>query len=138
MTRSESREQAFILNFEAQFSDCNIDDIINLAGELRDFKVSTFARELIFFTHEHRSEINNSIASLAKRWDMKRISRVSLAVLQLAIGEIMRFDDIPVSVTINEAVELCKKYGGDDDFSFVNGILGSYVKNMDRAGGKEE
>lgn len=138
MTRSESREQAFILNFEAQFSACDIDEIIILASEMREFKVSTFASKLIHFTAEKRDEINQIIAALAKRWDMKRISKVSLSVLQLAIGEIMSFDDIPVSVTINEAVELCKKYGGDDDFSFVNGILGSYVKSIDRADGKEE
>ncbi len=138
MTRSESREQAFILNFEAQFSDCEIDEIIELASEMREFKISTFAANLIHFTAENREKINQNIAALAKRWDMKRISKVSLSVLQLAIGEIMRFDDIPVSVTINEAVELCKKYGGEDDFSFVNGILGSFVKTIDRTDGKEE
>ncbi|MBE6788215.1 MAG: transcription antitermination factor NusB [Ruminococcaceae bacterium] len=138
MTRSESREQAFILNFEAQFAERKIDEIIELAGEMREFKVSAFAKNLIYFTNEHRSEINGIIEAHTKRWGMKRISKVSLAVLQLAIGEIMQFDDIPVSVTINEAVELCKKYGGDEDFSFVNGILGSYVKTVDHNGGKEE
>lgn len=138
MTRSESREQAFILNFESQFSDAGIDEIIELASEMRDFKVSAFASKLIHFTQDNCKEINNIIATFAKKWDMKRISKVSLSVLQLAIGEIMQFGDIPVSVTINEAVELCKKYGGDDDFSFVNGILGSYVKTVDRNDGKEE
>ncbi len=138
MTRSESREQAFILNFEAQFSDAGIDEIIELASEMRDFKVSAFASNLIHFTWENREKINDNIASFAKKWDMKRISKVSLSVLQLAIGEIMQFEDIPVSVTINEAVELCKKYGGDDDFSFVNGILGSYVKTVSRENTKGE
>lgn len=137
MTRSESREQAFILNFEALFSSAGIDEIIECASEIRDFKVSTFAKELVTFTFENKAEINEIIASYTKKWDMKRISKVSLAVLQLAIGEIMKFEDIPVSVTINEAVELCKKYGGDDDFSFVNGILGSYVKTISRNNGKE-
>ena len=138
MTRSESREQAFILNFEAQFSNYEIDEIIELAGEMRDFKVSTFALNLIRYTVDNREQINNIIASFAKKWDTKRMSKVSLSVLQLAISEIMQFDDIPVSVTINEAVELCKKYGGDDDFSFVNGILGSYVKTLSRDNSKGE
>lgn len=132
MTRSESREQAFIINFEAQFSKENIDEIIMLASELREFKASAFAADLIHYTDEHRQEINDVIGAFAKKWDTKRISKVSLSVLQLAIAEIMQFDDIPVSVTINEAVELCKKYGGEDDFAFVNGILGSYVKTLDR------
>lgn len=138
MTRSESREQAFILNFEAQFSDYGIEEIIELAGEMREFKISSFARELLEFTAENREKINETISSFTKRWDMKRISKVSLSVLQLAIGEIINYQDIPVSVTINEAVELCKKYGGEDDFSFVNGILGSYVKTIDRKSEKGE
>lgn len=132
MTRSESREQAFILNFEAQFSNNSIDEIIELACEMRDFKVSSFAKELLQFAQENKDEINDKIAALTVKWDMKRISKVSLSVLQLAIGEIMNFSDIPVSVTINEAVELCKKYGGEDDFSFVNGILGSFAKTVNR------
>ncbi len=138
MTRSESREQAFILNFEAQFSDLGLDEIIELAGEMREFKISSFARELLEFTTENREKINETIATFTKRWDMRRISKVSLSVLQLAVGEIIKYDDIPVSVTINEAVELCKKYGGEDDFSFVNGILGSFVKTIDHKSGKEE
>jgi len=131
MTRSESREQAFILNFESQFSALPIEEIIECASEIRELKVSTFAKNLVSFACEHRDEINDKIACFTKKWDMKRISKVSLSVLQLAIGEMMLFDDIPVSVTINEAVELCKKYGGEDDFAFVNGILGSYVKTLD-------
>lgn len=129
MTRSESREQAFIINFEAQFSDREISEILELAGEMREVKISSFAKELIVFTDENRNDINLAIEANTKKWGMNRISKVSLAVLQLAIGEIMRYDDIPVNVTINEAVELSKKYGGDDDYSFVNGVLGSFVKN---------
>jgi len=131
MTRSESREQAFILIFETQFSNENIDEVIMLASEIREFKISKFANDLVYFTVKNKEQINEKISSLAVNWDIKRMSKVSLSVLQLAIGEIMNFDDIPVSVSINEAVELCKKYGGDDDFSFVNGVLGSYVKSLD-------
>ncbi len=138
MTRSESREQAFILIFETQFSRENIQEIIELASEIRDFKVSNFAKELVCFTAENKELINQTISALATRWNVKRISKVSLSVLQLAIGEIMNFGDIPVSVTINEAVELCKKYGGDEDFSFVNGVLGSYAKTISKKGEKGE
>ena len=130
MTRSESREQAFIINFEAQFSKDSVDEIIMLASEMREFKASSFATDLIHYTDEHRQDINDVIGTYAKKWDTKRISKVSLSVLQLAIGEIMLFDDIPVSVTINEAVELCKKYATQDDASFVNGILSTVAKAL--------
>lgn len=136
MTRSESREQAFILNFEAQFSNRDIEEIISLANETRDFKLSSFAKELIEYTANNRSKINDIISKHVVRWNVKRISKVAMAVLQIAIGEIMNFEDIPISVSINEAVELCKKYGGDDDFSFVNGILGSYVKTVKKEKGE--
>lgn len=132
MTRSESREQAFILIFESQFLNENIDEMIMLACEIREFKVSKFANDLVHFTVQNKEQINEKISFFAEKWDIKRISKVSLSVLQLAIGEIMSFDDIPVSVTINEAVELCKKYGGEEDFSFVNGVLGSYAKTINR------
>ena len=75
---------------------------------------------------------------MAVKWDFKRISKVSLSALQLAIAEIMSFEDIPVGVTINEAIEICKKYGGDDDFSFVNGVLGAYAKTVNKKCGKDD
>ena len=58
------------------------------------------------------------------KWSKERISRVALAIMRLAVYEMLYVDDIPVSVSINEAVELAKKYGGDEDSSFVNGVLG--------------
>ena len=138
MTRSESREQAFILIFETQFSTENIDEIIALASEIREFKISKFANDLVYFTVQNKELINEKISSFAVYWDIRRISRVSLSVLQLSIGEIMNFDDIPVNVTINEAVELCKKYGGEEDFSFVNGVLGSYAKSLNRQNRRDD
>ena len=130
MTRRESREQAFILIFETQFSNENIDEVIMLASEIREFKISRFANELVYFTVQNKELINEKISSFAVNWDIKRISKVSLSVLQLAIGEIMNFDDIPVNVSINEAVELTKKYGTNDDASYVNGVLGSVAKSL--------
>ena len=61
---------------------------------------------------------------------MKRISKVALSILRLACYEMIYIDDVPVSVSINEAVELAKKYGEDKSKNFVNGILASVVKEM--------
>ena len=130
MTRSESREQAFIIIFESQFNKESIEEIIALAGEIRDVKISSFAKTLIASANDNSEKINEIISQYAKKWSLNRISKVSLSVLQLAIGEILTESDVPIGVTINEAVELCKKYGGEDDFSFVNGILGAYSKTL--------
>ena len=61
---------------------------------------------------------------------MNRLSKVSLALLRLAIYELMFEAEIPVSVSINEAIDLAKKYGGSEDAPFINGVLGSVVKEL--------
>ena len=78
----------------------------------------------------HKEEIDALIAQNAKGWDLKRMSKVSLAVLRLCIFEMLYMDDIPVSVSINEAVELCKKYDAPELSGFVNGILGAVAKTL--------
>ena len=63
-------------------------------------------------------------------WAIHRLPKVSLAVLRLAIAEMLYIDDVPCGVSVNEAVEIVKKYGTSDDASFVNGVLGSIAKSL--------
>ena len=74
-------------------------------------------------------EIDSVISSNLKNWKLERISKVALAVLRLAIYEMSFVDEVPVSVSINEAVELCKKFAIKEDAAFVNGILGTVAKS---------
>ena len=67
----------------------------------------------------------------SKGWKTNRLPKVNLAILRLAIYEIKYVDDVPASVAINEAVELAKKYSGEGDYSFINGILGSVAKGVE-------
>ena len=67
---------------------------------------------------------------MKKGWTISRISKTSLAILKLAIYEIKYVDDVPAKVAINEAVNLAKKYGADDEPSFVNGLLGAVYKEL--------
>jgi N utilization substance protein B len=67
----------------------------------------------------------------AENWKIERIAKVDLAILRLSIGEIM-YMDIPVSVSINEAVELAKKFGTDDSAKFINGVLGKVSREMSK------
>jgi len=91
-----------------------------------DFK---FARELVFGTIGHQSEIDGIIAALSRDWNIERLARVDHNIMRLAVYEIMHRDDIPSSVTVNEAVDLAKLYGGEESGKFVNGILGKLIKN---------
>ena len=75
-------------------------------------------------------ELNETIQEFAIGWDVKRISRLTRSVMQLAIFEILYVEDVPTGVAVSEAVRLAKKYDGDDTGSFVNGILGSFARSL--------
>ena len=129
LTRREEREQAFFLIFEKAFnSETELSELYDLALETEIVSDSAFVRELSFKTLENVENIDPVIEKYCIGWKMNRISKVALAVLRLAVCEILYFDDIPVGVSINEAVELCKKYASEEDKSFVNGVLSSVSK----------
>ena len=131
ISRYKMREQAFFLCFEMLFSDTDIDELADNAGDARDEFLSDYALECAKGVYEHREEIDDMISkNLKAGWKITRISKVSLALLRLAIFEILYRDDVPVSVSINEAVELSKKYTVKDDTSFINGVLGAVAKSL--------
>ena len=132
MTRHEARETAFIILFEKLFTaEESIEDIVAFARESEFFEVNDYILSVTEKAVEKEEEINSAIEKQLVGWTLKRISKVSLAVLRLAVCEMLYFDDIPVSVSINEAVEITKKYSTDQDASFVNGVLGSVSKSVD-------
>ncbi|MBQ9964711.1 MAG: transcription antitermination factor NusB [Clostridia bacterium] len=128
MTRRESRELAFVLLFEKSFSDATLAEILENAGEARELASDAFALSLAEGVLAHLAEIDEKISAASHKWSKDRLSRVTLAILRLAIYEIVWESDIPVSVSINEAVELAKSYGGDTDASFINGVLGGVAR----------
>lgn len=135
MTRSEAREQAFILIFEKEFnSEYTLDEIIDAARDAELFDADEFACRLSEKTLANIASLDEQISeNLKGGWRLSRISKVSLAILRLAVCEIIYFDDIPVSVSVNEAVELSKKYAAEEDASFVNGLLSSVIRNKKNA-----
>ena len=129
LTRREEREQAFILLFEKSFNEeLTVSELYETAIENEIISESEFAKNLALKVTENIEAIDAAIEKNSVKWKMNRISKVALAVMRLAICEILFYDDIPVGVSINEAVELCKKYASKDDYSFVNGILSSIAK----------
>lgn len=131
MTRHEARELAFVLLFEKSFSDYPVRDIIKNAGEARDVQSDAFALSLAEGTQEHMEAIDEKIYAHSHKWSKGRISRVAMAIMRLAVYEMLYVEDIPVSVSINEAVELAKKYGGDEDSAFINGVLGGITRQSE-------
>ena len=130
MKRSEAREQAFALTFERTINRESVSRIIDAAGLSKDMIVDGFAERLAEGAEQHEAEIDAQIEKNIRGWKMNRLSKVSLSLLRLAIYEILFEDEIPVSVSINEAVDLAKKYGTAEDAPFVNGVLGSVAKEF--------
>jgi len=128
MTRKQAREEAFILIFEKEFNDDALEDIISLAEEVRDIKADEYVKKVFFGVFENIEKIDGIISQNAVGWSINRITKTALAVLRLALFEMEFYDEIPVSVSINEAVELAKKYASKEDASFINGILSTVAK----------
>ena len=99
--------------------------------ELED-KDKEYMREKYAHVLEHLGEIDQTLDGISKGWKTKRMSRVDLTALRLAVYELKFDNDVPVGVAINEAVELAKRFGGETSGSFVNGILGK-IANGDAA-----
>lgn len=130
LTRRTARENAFLAAFASTFDNAMPEDVIALNNELGENRVDEFGRKLINDYYEHSAEINDMIRDHLRGWTIDRIPRVSLTVLRLALSEILYGDEKLPSVTINEAVELTKKFGGNEDYQFVNGLLGSVVREL--------
>ena len=130
LSRRTARENAFLAAFAATFDDALPEDVIEMLGEQGEYPVDGFGRALILGYYDHSAEIDALIRDHLKGWTLERIPRVSLAVLRLALSEILYGEEKLPGVAINEAVELTKKYGGEGDHQFVNGLLGSVVREL--------
>lgn len=133
MTRHEEREQAFLLLFEMTFGEEPAQERMESATEARGAEFTPFAESLVNGVTDTRIQIDDRLAAHSKNWHLDRVSRVALTAMRLAAYEMLYCEDIPDSVAINEAVELVKAYGGEEDSAFVNGVLGG----LSRAGETE-
>ena len=108
MTRKQAREEAFILVFEKEFNDNGIEDILDAALEARDLVPDDYINMVFKGVYGHLEELDSLISESSVGWNIKRISKTALCIMRLAIFEMKYLEDIPVSVSINEAVELKK------------------------------
>jgi len=89
-----------------------------------------YANRVIWGTLENQAQLDSIIEKFLKGWELDRLSKVDLALMRLAIYEMLREPDVPSGVAINEAVELAKAYGTDESPAFINGVLGNVAREM--------
>lgn len=130
MNRRKAREQAFIIGFERSINHDTVAAVIDNAETCEEARIDEFAEKLASGVEENEMTLDGIIKKYIRSWKMDRLSKVTLAILRLALYEMQFVPDIPVSVSINEAVNLAKRYGGLQDAPFVNGVLGSAAKEI--------
>ena len=129
MNRVKARRTAFEMIFEYGFGAHSAEDILALRrGE--DAELDDYSVAMLVACENRRAEIDALIEKYAVDWTVQRMSSVTVAVLRLAVCELLCAEDIPTGVTVNEAVELAKQYEGEECSAFVNGILGSIVRDL--------
>ena len=129
MTRHEAREQAFLLLFDKSFHpDLTVRETIDLAFEDGMIELDEGYTDLVTRICDSIDDVDARIDRNLKGWKVERISRVSLALLRLAVGELL-YTDTPQGVVVNEAVELGKAYAAEEEAAFINGTLRSYLRS---------
>ena len=137
MTRKEAREEAFRLLFETEFqSGEDLRDIYALSSEDREISENAYVKAVYFGVHEHLEEIDAIIMRHSKGWKISRITPVSRSAIRLCIYEMLYMKDIPMAVSLNEAIELVKQFDDPKMKAFVNGLLNG-AKNEIEAGQAE-
>ena len=144
MLRNVAREIAVHLSYELSFTDKPIEALLDerltaeafavlaeedaLYAEAPNAKQADYIRRLVKGVYEHAAELDGYIAKYAKGWSFARIPLVASAIMRVSMYEVLYMPEIPNGAAINEAVEIAKKYETPETVKFMNGILGSFVR----------
>lgn len=132
MTRKQAREQAFILIFEKEISKHTVEEVLDVTAQIGEPVEDAYTLQVFAGVFEQLEDIDFQITAHLTGWTLQRLSKVALSLLRLAVYEMKFMPDIPVSVSINEAVDLCKTYATQEDAAYINGVLGAFAKTLEK------
>lgn len=123
--RTQSREFALVILYQKEITGFEIQAVVDAfwVAEKVDAEIKQFAERLVFGVYQNLDTIDAKVSFYATNWQLKRMAVIDRNILRLGLYELLYADDIPPKVTINEAVELAKKFGDVESSKFVNGIL---------------
>ena len=130
--RRKARELAVQVLFNIDFSTDDPEKIFDLVCSNFESSRSVwdFSKKLVLGIHEKRDYIDGLIGNSSKNWRIERMSKVDRCILRLGVYELLYLEDIPPKVSIDEAVELGKRYGTDESGAFINGILDNVFRQL--------
>ncbi|HVI39803.1 MAG TPA: transcription antitermination factor NusB [Anaerovoracaceae bacterium] len=133
MRRTEARELFMQLLFQMEVQNDYSQEIKEkfVQEHMKDSNQLEYYNRLFDVTVDHLPSIDEKLEACSENWKISRMAKVDLAILRLSVAEILYLEDVPDSASINEAVDMAKKFGGDDSGKFINGILGKVVRNKD-------
>ena len=136
-SRRESREAAVILLYQKDLLGKNISELIE-NDRLNEKSFDDFALELISGVDSNLKEIDDVICSIVKNWSLDRIAVIDRNILRVAIYEMLHENDIPLKVSVDEAIEIAKSLGQKEDTpKFINGVLGKFLNRISNANDKK-
>ena len=135
MSRIETREHALELLFQIGFRNNPISEQIDMFKEnnpelAEDPENEAYFLDVVYGVINSRDELDEKFVPFLKRWKLERLPVTDRIILEIAVYEILTVEDIPTSVSINEAVKLAKKFGTDSSSSYINGVLSNFVKSI--------
>jgi N utilization substance protein B len=133
MRRTEARELFMQLLFQMEVQNDYSQEIKTrfVQEHMKDSNQLEYFNRLFDATAGNLPTIDGKLEACSDNWKVSRMAKVDLAILRLSTAEILYLEDVPDSASINEAVDMAKKFGGDDSGKFINGILGKIVRSKD-------
>jgi len=130
MGRRNAREATMKLLYQLELNKTFDEEIVNMFFENNDFTEDekVYIENTIENIQDNLKLIDEKVEKYIKGWKKERLSKIDLSILRISIYEIMFREDIPTEVSINESIEISKKYSSDESSKFINGVLGSFVR----------
>jgi N utilization substance protein B len=142
LKRRELREALIKILYASQHNDrsllSNLNDLVEASRDIDEpmpligYDDEQYLKKVLTDIEKNRYLIDKTLKEVSLKWSLDRILGIDRAIMELAIYELIYRDDIPNEVTINEAIEISKKYSGEESYSFVNGILDAISKKYSK------
>jgi len=118
---------------EVEDPNLDLDEVLerNIGRYDETIEDKSFITELVHGTHARQSELDDIIRPVAPEWPIEQIARMDRVILRIGVYELLFEEGVPPKVVINEAVELAKAFGGDNSSKFINGVLGTVLRNQE-------
>jgi N utilization substance protein B len=135
MSRKSARESTMKLIYQMDINHMEVEELLenfyDSSEETFSAQEKSYIKDCLAGIIENKENIDKAIEShLNSSWKLSRVAKVELAILRLAVYEMLYREDVPNKVAVNEAIELAKQYSGEDSGTFVNGVLGSLIKEL--------